>query len=641
MDRDEEKDLYIKAKLKDGHIPEKIDDLFNNSAKLVEDIEPAKKNKKQVIFQRISAIAACAIIALGGGNIYATTQGYDNVFFMIKEWVAPLVDVQGKDEILSDRDITISYKSIEIAKGIKLQINRLVIKDDEARLHLKVDQSETELDITPFTYIVRDQKGKEICNYTSTNKGLIYNEELKLEGLTKKAKKLELEIKPKDESTLVKLEINLENKEIQIIGNENELEKISEEELKKYLGAFALLNYEDDILNAATVDKDALENARKMLVARQLSKELDLDFYLHENTEKAINNVIDVTKANSLISSFSDIELEQDGLMKLDNIYFIESTENGQKVYLEMIEKQTSFGINSLCIDVTDIMYSNGIYTVTFTYSYPTTEDINEDRIEDLPLYEMTIGLTINEEQTYSKYRVSSKMESILIEGATSKEDYFILYQGLEMEKKTGVQDISDMKISMEASKKYNTTYYNYENGKYLGITEGTFGEETYEGCSIVDNVKTIAISEKYNAIPRQYETISELPKALEDMADCTTVDIQAIDLEGNGTKEHIVCYTVSYKAGEIGDGEPVASSGIMLFDENYKKICDLVTYEKTEENKIFMSLDDVEYIDIDNDGIMEIIIRVPVYEGTSISVIKYNNGTVEGETNIKVNIDA
>ena len=31
MDRDEEKDLYIKAKLKDGHIPEKIDNLFNNS----------------------------------------------------------------------------------------------------------------------------------------------------------------------------------------------------------------------------------------------------------------------------------------------------------------------------------------------------------------------------------------------------------------------------------------------------------------------------------------------------------------------------------------------------------------------------------------------------------------------------------
>ena len=31
MDKsDEEKDLYIKSKIKDGHIPEKIDNLFNN-----------------------------------------------------------------------------------------------------------------------------------------------------------------------------------------------------------------------------------------------------------------------------------------------------------------------------------------------------------------------------------------------------------------------------------------------------------------------------------------------------------------------------------------------------------------------------------------------------------------------------------
>lgn len=425
MDRDEEKDLYIKSKIKDGHIPEKIDNLFNNFSKLVENEggsymeennQPQKKNKNQIIFKRIAAVAACAVIALGGGNIYATTQGYDNVFFMIKEWIAPSNDVYGKDDILSDRDITISYKSIEIAQGIKMQINRLVVKDNEATLHLKIDVSGTDLDITPFIYVVRDENGNKICDYTSTKKETIYTELLKLKGLNKNAKKLELEVKQNDDTTLVKFEIDLDNKEIQVIGNEYELQKVSEEELKKYLSAFALLNYEDDILNAGTVDKDILVNVRKMLVARQLSKELDLDFYIYEDTDNTINNIIDVAKANSLIKSFSNIELEQDGLMKLDNIFFIESTENGDKVYLEMIENQTAFGINSLCIDVTNIMYSNGIYTVTFTYCYPTTEDINEDRIEELPIYEMTLGLTLNEEQTYSKYRVSTKMESQLVE---------------------------------------------------------------------------------------------------------------------------------------------------------------------------------------------------------------------------------
>lgn len=191
MNRDEEKDLYIKAKIKDGHIPEKIDNLFNNSINLVENkvgdymeennLKP-NKNKKQIIVKRVVAIAACIVVALGGGNIYATTHGYDNVFFMIKEWVHPETSANGKDEILSDRDITISYKSIEIAKGIKMQINRLVMKDDEATLYLGVDQSETDLEITPFTYIVRDEDGKEICNYMSTKQEIIYTEELKLQG---------------------------------------------------------------------------------------------------------------------------------------------------------------------------------------------------------------------------------------------------------------------------------------------------------------------------------------------------------------------------------------------------------------------------------------------------------------------------
>jgi len=230
----------------------------------------------------------------------------------------------------------------------------------------------------------------------------------------------------------------------------------------------------------------------------------------------------------------------------------------------------------------------------------------------------------------------------------TKVEDYFVIYNGVEIEKKVGVQQISDMKITDEANKKYNTTYYNYENGKDFGTSEGTFGEETYEGCSVVITPKRIAISEKYDAIPREYETIEELPDELMDMADYSRVDIQVIDLDGDGKKEHIVCWTVDYAEGDIGDGEPQASSGIMLLDENYKKVADLVTLDngfwgniKEEDYKRFLLLDNVEYIDIDNDGNMEIIIEIPQYEGQSISIIKYKNGAVEGETDIKASVEA
>ena len=35
----------------------------------------------------------------------------------------------------------------------------------------------------------------------------------------------------------------------------------------------------------------------------------------------------------------------------------------------------------------------------------------------------------------------------------------------------------------------------------------------------------------------------------------------------------------------------------------------------------------------------MEIIIEVPTYDGTKISVLKYSNNKVEGETNLKASV--
>ena len=243
------------------------------------------------------------------------------------------------------------------------------------------------------------------------------------------------------------------------------------------------------------------------------------------------------------------------------------------------------------------------------------------------------------------------------IEDETSKENnvkddanidsYFILYEGREIENKIGVQSISDMKINADTNKKYNTTYYNYENGKYMGEKTGTFGEETTEGNSCVENVSKIAISENINALPRNYTEVEELPKELQDMADYSSVNINKIDLDGDGQDEYIVCYTVDYKKGEIGDGEPQASSGIILFDHNYKKIADLANLQngfygniKEENNKVFLSLNDAEYLDLDNDGIMEILIKIPSYEGNKLSILKYNKGKIEGNVNLEVNVN-
>ena len=224
--------------------------------------------------------------------------------------------------------------------------------------------------------------------------------------------------------------------------------------------------------------------------------------------------------------------------------------------------------------------------------------------------------------------------------------DYMVLYCGMEIKKETGIQDVSEMKVENDANKKYNTTYYNYENGKYEGTSEGKLSEEVYEGYSIVENVKKIAMTQEYNAIPRDYKEINELPNELKDMSDYSSVNIRQVDLDGDGNAENLLCYTVNYTKDQIGDGEPQASSGIMLLDSNYKKIADLVTLEngfwaniKEEENKVFLSLEDAEYIDIDNDGIMEVIINIPTYEGTKLSIVKYKNGNIEGEKDYKASV--
>ena len=53
----------------------------------------------------------------------------------------------------------------------------------------------------------------------------------------------------------------------------------------------------------------------------------------------------------------------------------------------------------------------------------------------------------------------------------------------------------------------------------------------------------------------------------------------------------------MNYAKGDIGDGEPQASSGIMLFDNNFKKIEDLVILENgfwsniKEENYLLRDL--------------------------------------------------
>lgn len=221
-----------------------------------------------------------------------------------------------------------------------------------------------------------------------------------------------------------------------------------------------------------------------------------------------------------------------------------------------------------------------------------------------------------------------------------SKEK-IILYKGLDF---SDGKNLNDITYNEANKKKYEIEYFNYENGEKLEKSKGNL-VENYEGISAVENVKKIAISVEYDAIPRKYTTIEELPKELYELADCNKVEIQSVDLDGDGKKEYIVASN-SYASPEDYDTDTYTNySDISLYDNKFKKIAILVKAKdqfREVDGKItsefFCCLDDVEYIDIDDDGIMEVLVDLNYWENIGVNSYKYKDGKITGETECEIN---
>lgn len=221
-----------------------------------------------------------------------------------------------------------------------------------------------------------------------------------------------------------------------------------------------------------------------------------------------------------------------------------------------------------------------------------------------------------------------------------SKEK-IILYKGLDF---SDGKNLNDITYNEANKKKYEIEYFNYENGEKLEKSKGNL-VETYEGISAVENVKKIAISVEYDAIPRKYTTIEELPEELYELADCNKVEIQSVDLDGDGKKEYIVASN-SYASPEDYDTDTYTNySNISLYDNKFKKIAILVKAKdqfREVDGKItsefFCCLDDVEYIDIDDDGIMEVLVDLNYWENIGVNSYKYKDGKITGETECEIN---
>lgn len=222
----------------------------------------------------------------------------------------------------------------------------------------------------------------------------------------------------------------------------------------------------------------------------------------------------------------------------------------------------------------------------------------------------------------------------------TLNEELVVLYNGLILDT-TQMDEVTLKYIdnTNDQADKYVITYYNYENYSFKESKLGVLSSQLYEGLVKIDNVGKIAISEDYEAIPRDIKVVNTIPTIVSDnnkqVADYDTVKTLIVDLDGNQTDEYILVLA----------NKTTGFSKIVLIDSKGSKVADLASIEKSQWKKdstseYYLSISNIDIIDVDNDGIMEILVEIPhATENSTVSLLKFNNGILQGKQDIKCSL--
>ena len=215
-------------------------------------------------------------------------------------------------------------------------------------------------------------------------------------------------------------------------------------------------------------------------------------------------------------------------------------------------------------------------------------------------------------------------------------ESLVVLYNGLILD--TSKMDEVILKYidsTKDESEKYIITYYSYANYSFQEAILGFFSSQLFDGLVKIDSVGKVAISEDYNAIPRNVKVVNTIPTIVSDnnpkVSDYDSIKTLIVDLDGNGVEEYILVLA----------NKTTGYSKITLIDSKGAKVADLASIEKSKwkqgaNTEYYLSINNIETIDVDNDGIMEIVLEIPHATGDpTVSLLKYNNGVLSGKSNI------
>lgn len=233
-----ENDEIIDKKIKqylsqDKIISDRANQIFDNTLNEINSSKTTVKEKYN--YRKLLAFAASLIIIFAGINVYAYAKGYENIFFMIRDVINP-EEPRDKTDFFSDRDITISYKSFYITDYIEMQINKLQINKNEAKLYLYVKENKANY-FTPFKYKVFNEDDS-LCFYGKSKKNSQeqeYQDILNLKNYNEKQNIVKLQIFDRNDVLLKTVIINLKDKLIEAKTENVEIQKISQIKLNNFL----------------------------------------------------------------------------------------------------------------------------------------------------------------------------------------------------------------------------------------------------------------------------------------------------------------------------------------------------------------------------------------------------------------------
>ena len=466
----------------------------------MEEKKPLKIKFKTAI---VLIIIGVIILTIFGANVYASANGYGNVFFFIKYLITgEKPEISGKDELLSDRDITISYEPIVLTEKIKIQIRNLQVKDKKAKLFVAVNDNQSTED-TPLMYKVYNNENKLICEQKSSkedNNTTEYIEELLLKEFKNDEKIIHLEIFNSKNQKLTRITINLETREVIVDGEKEAIEKISEIELKKYLSIIA--GFEENF--------DVNDEDSRISLAIRINSILNRDI--------VDNGLFDATEVNNILKNLGYGEILTNNY---NGEFFKEKVVNGKK-YFEMIYEPDTVNMETIVGEIKDITYSSNIYTATFKYlNYSPKTNINYFDYKD-DAKEATIYFKLNEDTTYSTFKVV-KFERNNIINITEQEARLVLEDKYKNVEKMWLNVTEFFKTDLgKEVKNFEEIVLSYgtenflkllknklpwgmymENGKYF-IAEGWGGDIGYDGLKNFENIRITNSSIKATVVTKQ-----------------------------------------------------------------------------------------------------------------------------------------